>query len=123
MSDNQSIQSDARRLVRRWTIGLKICLVLVVVPPLIGFAGTVLAMMRAFDTLGPQGKKSDPSAMAEAIGEALMATATGIAVSFPALIFLIISIIGRVRAKRRLAPYEQAQASRVSQGKSSQEVE
>lgn len=103
MPDDKSIKSEAQYLVRRWTIGFNVCLTLVVVPPVIGLVGTVLAMIRAFETLGPSGEAGDPSLIAEAIGEALMSTAMGIKVSLAALIILVITTIGRARAKRRLS--------------------
>ena len=60
-------------------------------------------MIRAFDTLGASGEAADPSFMAEAIGEALMLTVMGITVSLSAHIILVITIIGRARAKRHLS--------------------
>lgn len=102
MSNDPSLSSQAQSSVRRWTIALKVCLALVIVPPLVGLVGTVVAMIRAFDTFGPPDDAADPSLMAEAIGDALMSTATGLMISLPALILLIISIIGRICAKRRL---------------------
>ena len=103
MSDEKSMSTQAQLSVRRWTIGLKICLALVIVPTMVGLVGTVGAMIRAFDTLGPSGEAADPTLMAEAIGEALMSTATGLLISIPAFILLIAMIIGRALAKRRLS--------------------
>jgi len=54
-----------------------------VVSPMLGLTGTVLGMIRAFATLGQSGI-SDPSALAAAIGEVLVATATGLFVAIPA---------------------------------------
>jgi biopolymer transport protein ExbB len=53
-----------------------------VVTPMIGLTGTVLGMMSAFKTLGTSGI-GDPSALAGAIGEVLVATASGLAVAIP----------------------------------------
>ncbi|MGA7904965.1 MAG: MotA/TolQ/ExbB proton channel family protein, partial [Terrimicrobiaceae bacterium] len=53
-----------------------------VVTPMIGLTGTVLGMMNAFKTLGTSGI-GDPSALAGAIGEVLVATATGLFVAIP----------------------------------------
>lgn len=53
-----------------------------VVTPMIGLTGTVLGMMGAFKTLGTSGI-GDPSALAGAIGEVLVATATGLFVAIP----------------------------------------
>jgi biopolymer transport protein ExbB len=53
-----------------------------VVTPMLGLTGTVLGMMSAFKTLGTSGI-GDPSALAGAIGEVLVATATGLFVAIP----------------------------------------
>lgn len=53
-----------------------------VVTPMIGLTGTVLGMMNAFKTLGTSGI-GDPSALAGAIGEVLVATASGLFVAIP----------------------------------------
>lgn len=57
--------------------------VLGVCTPMIGLVGTVTGMMRAFATLGASGV-GDPSRLSGAIGEVLIATATGLAVAVPA---------------------------------------
>ncbi len=53
-----------------------------VVTPMIGLTGTVIGMMGAFKTLGTSGI-GDPSALAGAIGEVLVATASGLFVAIP----------------------------------------
>ena len=54
--------------------------------PMIGLVGTVGGMMKAFATLGSSGV-GDPSKLAGAIGEVLVATAAGLGVAIPAFIF------------------------------------
>jgi biopolymer transport protein ExbB len=54
-----------------------------VVTPMLGLTGTVLGMMKAFSTIGASGI-GDPSALAGAIGEVLVATATGLFIAIPA---------------------------------------
>lgn len=51
--------------------------------PMIGLLGTVTGMIRAFATLGSSGI-GDPSALAGAIGEVLIATASGLFIAIPA---------------------------------------
>jgi len=51
--------------------------------PMIGLLGTVTGMIKAFDTLGSAGI-GDPSALSEAIGEVLVATASGLFIAIPA---------------------------------------
>lgn len=53
--------------------------------PMIGLLGTVTGMIRAFETLGTAGI-GDPGALAGAIGEVLIATASGLFVAIPAFI-------------------------------------
>ena len=57
-----------------------------VVSPMLGLTGTVLGMIRAFSTIGSSGI-GDPSALSAAIGEVLVATATGLFVAIPAFAF------------------------------------
>ena len=51
--------------------------------PMIGLIGTVTGMIKAFDTLGNSGI-GDPSKLAGAIGEVLVATASGLFIAVPA---------------------------------------
>lgn len=51
--------------------------------PMIGLTGTVTGMMRAFATLGTSGV-GDPSKLSAAIGEVLIATASGLFIAVPA---------------------------------------
>ncbi len=57
----------------------------------IGLAGTVTGMMKAFQVLGTAGT-ADPAKLSKAIGEVLVSAAGGIAVSFIGLILVIIAI-------------------------------
>ena len=52
--------------------------------PMVGLLGTVSGMIKAFDELGIS-KGADPGALAAAIGEALMTTASGLCVAIPCL--------------------------------------
>lgn len=51
--------------------------------PMIGLLGTVTGMIKAFATLGSSGI-GDPSKLSEAIGEVLVATASGLLIAIPA---------------------------------------
>jgi len=53
--------------------------------PMIGLTGTVTGMMRAFRTLSSSGV-GDPSKLSGAIGEVLVATASGLFIAIPAFI-------------------------------------
>lgn len=63
--------------------------VMIAIPPLFGLRGTVLGMVRAFDTMGQSGG-ADPEELAEKISLALMTTAGGLAVS---AVFLLLFIV------------------------------
>lgn len=54
--------------------------------PMIGLTGTVTGMMSAFATLGASGV-GDPSKLSGAIGEVLIATASGLFIAVPAFMF------------------------------------
>ena len=53
--------------------------------PMIGLLGTVTGMIKAFEKLGTSGI-GDPSGLAGAIGEVLIATASGLFVAIPAFV-------------------------------------
>ena len=57
--------------------------------PMIGLTGTVTGMMKAFDNLGASGI-GDPSGLAGAIGEVLVATASGLFIAIPAFMFFYV---------------------------------
>lgn len=60
--------------------------VLGVCTPMIGLVGTVTGMIKAFKTLGADGIGS-PDKLAAAIGEVLVATASGLFIAIPAFMF------------------------------------
>lgn len=57
-----------------------------VVSPMLGLTGTVIGMIHAFSVIGQSGI-GDPSALAAAIGEVLVATASGLFVAIPGFAF------------------------------------
>lgn len=52
--------------------------------PMVGLLGTVIGMIKAFGELGQGGATQNTSGLSEAIGEVLMATASGLFVAIPA---------------------------------------
>lgn len=56
------------------------------ISPFLGLLGTVLGMIQMFSGLGTQGV-GDPSIIARGIGQALITTASGLAVAIPSLMF------------------------------------
>ncbi|MEA2064388.1 MAG: MotA/TolQ/ExbB proton channel family protein [Gemmatimonadota bacterium] len=66
--------------------GLVVMATLSNVAPMLGFLGTVTGMIRAFDTIEKLGEVS-PQAVAGGIKEALITTASGLAIAIPIQIF------------------------------------
>ncbi|AKJ64099.1 MotA/TolQ/ExbB proton channel family protein [Kiritimatiella glycovorans] len=56
------------------------------VSPMLGLLGTVIGMVKAFQTIGTQGM-GRPEMLAANIGEALITTATGLIIAIPAMLF------------------------------------
>ena len=54
--------------------------------PMLGLLGTVMGMIKAFQTMGETGM-GDPGKLAGNIGEALITTATGLIIAIPAMAF------------------------------------
>ncbi len=79
-----------------------------VVAPMIGLTGTVWGMIQAFKTLGSQGI-TDPSKLAENIGEVLVATMSGLLVAVPAFVFFYVL---RSRAQNAIL-YAESQVYRL----------
>jgi biopolymer transport protein ExbB len=90
--------------------------------PMIGLTGTVSGMIKAFENLGSAGI-GDPSGLAAAIGEVLVATLTGLAVAIPAFgafyylrsrgLAAIHHIQDTVAVLFRKMPYEQLHGAHV----------
>ncbi len=90
--------------------------------PMIGLTGTVTGMMSAFETLGTSGV-GDPSKLSGAIGEVLVATASGLFIAIPAFIsyYLLANRINKgihditeiVTGLFRAFPYEEIEGRKV----------
>lgn len=90
--------------------------------PMIGLTGTVTGMMSAFETLGTSGV-GDPSKLAGAIGEVLVATASGLFIAIPAFMsyYLLANRINKgihditeiVTSLFRAFPYAEVEGRRV----------
>lgn len=70
------------------------------VAPLIGLLGTVMGMIQAFASLEAAGSRIDPSVLAGGIWEALVTTASGLAVAIPALAayYILDGLIEKIKA-------------------------
>ena len=90
--------------------------------PMIGLVGTVTGMMSAFETLGTSGV-GDPSKLSGAIGEVLVATASGLFIAIPAFMsyYLLANRINKgihditeiVTGLFRAFPYEEIEGYKV----------
>ena len=90
--------------------------------PMIGLTGTVTGMMSAFETLGTSGV-GDPSKLSGAIGEVLVATASGLFIAIPAFMsyYLLANRINKgihditeiVTGLFRAFPYEEIEGRKV----------
>ncbi|MBK1884028.1 MotA/TolQ/ExbB proton channel family protein [Luteolibacter pohnpeiensis] len=77
------------RLRRRfWLRAIWISIAGVIIPPMLGLAGTVIGMLGAFGELSETGE-ADPEALAGDISVSLLTTAWGLVVSVIALLILI----------------------------------
>lgn len=65
------------------------------VSPLLGLLGTVFGMIRSFNSIASASAMGKPELLANGIAEALITTATGLAIAIPALIFYLL-FLGRV---------------------------
>jgi biopolymer transport protein ExbB len=78
---------QARRELRRLTVRLPLLSLLAGLAPLVGLLGTVVGMVRAFQTVASAEGVVNPSLLAGGIWEALLTTVAGLCVAIPALLF------------------------------------
>ena len=79
----EGIMSEMAKENSRMQTFISYLSVIGVCTPMIGLLGTVTGMIRAFSVLGASGI-GDPSQLSEAIGEVLVATASGLFIAIPA---------------------------------------
>jgi biopolymer transport protein ExbB len=81
----ESIEDTGRHVVHELERFLNALGTIASISPLMGLLGTVLGMIRTFNTLNTGGV-GNPSALAGGIAEALITTAAGLTVAIPALL-------------------------------------
>jgi len=81
---------EKRRRFWGRTIGISIAGI--VLPPLIGLAGTMIAMVRAFEDPS-RAEGTGPDTLAADISASMLATTWGLAVSFAAAIVLVVALL------------------------------
>jgi biopolymer transport protein ExbB len=82
----KNIEIAATHELARLERGLAVLASVANVAPMLGFLGTVTGMIAAFDALSKI-TQPDPRVVSSGISEALITTATGLAIAVPALIF------------------------------------
>jgi len=90
--DTSGIADPFGQRRRFWFRAIWISLTGVVVPPLIGVAGTIFGMRKAFDSLPGTGI-DNPAELSKHISDVLIYTASGLATSAIAFIALIVASI------------------------------
>lgn len=95
-SSSEAPDPDRPRKRRFWKRMIWVSVIGTLLPPVLGLAGTVFGMMRAFATLAASGT-ADTEALAKPIASTLLATVFGLLLCVPSVIFLIVSIV-RFRA-------------------------
>lgn len=100
----EETSSLERRLGALGTIGS--------VAPYIGLFGTVLGIIRAFQALAKSGQEAGAAVVSAGIAEALVATAAGLAVAVPAVVFynLFARRMGELDTRMALASSELLEA-------------
>ena len=78
----------ARAILSEARTGLRLLDLVTTAAPLLGLLGTVLGMIEAFRALEESGARADAAALAGGIWEALLTTASGMAVALPAAVAL-----------------------------------
>jgi len=94
-SSSEAPDPDRPKKRRFWKRMIWLAVIGTLLPPALGFAGTVFGMMRAFAALAATGGNSEE--LAKPIASTLLATVFGLLLCVPSVIFLIVSIV-RFRA-------------------------
>ena len=81
----RTIEAASAHELSRLERGLSVIATVANIAPLLGFLGTVSGMINSFDALARAGL-SNPGLVAKGISEALITTATGLAVAIPMLV-------------------------------------
>ncbi len=82
----EAIEDSGRHLVPELERYLRTLGTIAVISPFLGLLGTVLGMIEMFSGIGSRGV-GDPSIVANGIAQALVATAAGLLVAIPSLMF------------------------------------
>ncbi len=81
------VQTEMDASLTRYEHFLSVLATIANIATMLGLLGTVTGNIRAFGVLGGGGTMGDPTALANAIAEALVTTVGGLCVSIPSLVF------------------------------------
>jgi len=97
----QSIIDAGERVVHELRNYLRVFNGLVTLSPMLGLLGTVCGMIRAFNDIATADAMGRPELLAKGISEALLCTATGLAVAVPALVLYwwFVSVVDRLTVR------------------------
>lgn len=93
------MDDTAKKKIRFWKIILWFSVAGTVVPPMAGLAGTITAMIQAFDAVGLSGG-SDSEALAQDISLSLMSIMGGLFISVLSIPVLVTSLVMIKRIKK-----------------------
>lgn len=83
----EAVESEGERQATTLWVRINILLDIAVVAPMIGLLGTVIGMIKAFSSIALEMSVAKPILLAQGVSQALTATAAGLAVGIPAMIF------------------------------------
>lgn len=98
----EAVRLWLRRFARRLQGSLGMLMMLAVVSPLLGLLGTILGMIRAFQSLAAHDGPVHPALLADGIQEAMLTTAAGLLIAIPALLGVHLFRLAAQRYMHRL---------------------
>jgi biopolymer transport protein ExbB len=87
MAVREAVESEGERQATTLWVRINILLDIAVVSPMVGLLGTVIGMIKAFSSIALEMSAAKPILLAQGVSQALTATAAGLAVGIPAMIF------------------------------------
>lgn len=87
MAVREAVESEGERQATTLWVRINVLLDIAVVSPMVGLLGTVIGMIKAFSSIAYEMSAAKPILLASGVSQALTATAAGLAVGIPAMIF------------------------------------
>ena len=101
MEVEQAIIDAGERVVHELRRYLRVFNSIATIGPMLGLLGTVGGMIRAFNNIASSDAMGRPELLAKGISEALLTTATGLAVAVPAIVLYwwFVSVVDRLTVR------------------------